>query len=74
VNERSDRAGGAFRGTAGSSVIEPAVLAAIVAAVEATWPRAARAEPVVEVAEPERWRFSRRWWSTPPAARRLRSW
>jgi hypothetical protein len=70
VNERRERGGGSIRGTAGSSVIEPAVLAAIVAAVEATWPRVAPAEPVVEVADPARWRFSRRWWSTPPAARR----
>jgi len=57
-----------------STPIEPAVLAAIVAAVDAAWPRAAPVEALVELAEPERWRFSRRWWSTPPAARRLRPW
>ncbi len=46
-------------------------LAAIVASVEVAWPR-----PVVLVddrAEPNRWRFSGRWWSKPVPARRRRS-
>jgi hypothetical protein len=45
---------------------------AIVAAVDAAWPRA------VVVADPEasvpRWRFSGRWWTKPIAARRDRPW
>ncbi|HET6916707.1 MAG TPA: hypothetical protein VFH56_11515 [Acidimicrobiales bacterium] len=51
----------------------PDELAAIVAAIEAAWPR-----PVVVVAEePERpsaWRFSGRWWSRPTTVRRERPW
>lgn len=49
----------------------PPELAAIVAAVEVAWPRAAAAtgaEP------PPRWRFSGRWWSKPVPARRERPW
>jgi hypothetical protein len=47
--------------------------AAIVAAIEALWPR-----PVV-VAAPapehrEAWRFSGRWWARPISARRARPW
>jgi hypothetical protein len=46
-------------------------LAAIVAAVEATAPRA-----VVEAAPEDapRWRFSGRWWSKPVPLRRSRPW
>ena len=47
--------------------------AAIVAALEAFWPR-----PVVVVPEPTRrasaWRFSGRWWTRPVPARRDRPW
>jgi hypothetical protein len=47
--------------------------AAIVAAVEAFWPR-----PVVVLPEapkrPSAWRFSGRWWSRPVPARRDRPW
>jgi hypothetical protein len=47
--------------------------AAIVAALEAFWPR-----PVTPVVEPTRrpstWRFSGRWWSRPVTARRDRPW
>ncbi len=48
--------------------------AAILAAVEAMWPR-----PVVLVgaegtARPNAWRFSGRWWARPVAARRDRPW
>ena len=51
----------------------PEELAAIVAAIEAAWPR-----PVVVVAEeperPSHWRFSGRWWSRPTTVRRERPW
>ncbi len=46
--------------------------AAIVAAIEALWPR-----PVVVPEPPRRpsaWRFSGRWWSRPVPARRDRPW
>jgi hypothetical protein len=47
--------------------------AAIVAAVEALWPR-----PVLAASAPSRpvnaWRYSGRWWSRPVAARRDRPW
>jgi len=50
---------------------EPAVLAAIVAAVEEAWPR-----PVVPTADVDggvpAWRFSGRWWTKPSAMRRVR--
>jgi hypothetical protein len=45
-------------------------VAAIVAAVEAVWPR-----PLMAVAgapEPDRWRFSGRWWAKPVPVRRDR--
>jgi hypothetical protein len=50
---------------------EPAVLTAIVAAVEEAWPRPVPGppEPVVSA-----WRFSGRWWSKPTALRRDRPW
>jgi hypothetical protein len=46
-------------------------VAAIVAAVEATWPR-----PAVDAAPeaPPRWRFSGRWWTKPVPLRRNRPW
>jgi hypothetical protein len=47
-------------------------LAAIVAAVEAVWPR-----PVIALAEAEPaapWRFSGRWWARPIPTRRDRPW
>ena len=47
--------------------------AAIVAAIDAFWPR-----PVVVLPEaakrPSAWRFSGRWWSRPVPARRDRPW
>jgi hypothetical protein len=47
-------------------------LAAIVAAVDAVWPRpAAGAEPE---AVSLRWRFSGRWWSRPTISRSDRPW
>ncbi|HEX8582467.1 MAG TPA: hypothetical protein VF640_09060 [Acidimicrobiales bacterium] len=48
-------------------------VAAIVAAVEAAWPRPVVVEAVAP-ASPSRWRFSGRWWSKPIAARRDRPW
>lgn len=51
----------------------PEELAAIVAAIEMSWPR-----PVVVVDEPAEevttWRFSGRWWSKPHAVQRSRPW
>jgi hypothetical protein len=45
-------------------------VAAIVAAVEATWP-----QPVATADEPSsRWRFSGRWWSKPVPLRRNHPW
>ncbi|WP_208028250.1 MULTISPECIES: hypothetical protein [Rhabdothermincola] len=44
-------------------------VAAIVAAIEAAWPRGVLAEPSQEM---PRWRFSGRWWSKPLPARRDR--
>jgi hypothetical protein len=45
-------------------------VAAIVAAIEAVWPR-----PVAAAAEaPSRWRFSGRWWTKPVPLRRNRPW
>lgn len=47
-------------------------LAAIVAAVEVTWPRAV---PVAAaVADAPTWRFSGRWWAKPIPSRRDRPW
>jgi Acyl-CoA carboxylase epsilon subunit len=46
-------------------------VAAIVAAVEATWPRAAA--PSAPEQAP-RWRFSGRWWTKPVPLRRNRPW
>ena len=44
---------------------------AIAVAIEAAWPRAG----VAEVAsEPERWRWSGRWWAKPHTLRRDRPW
>ncbi len=47
-------------------------LAAIVAAVEAAWPRPAAV--VEEPAPAPVWRFSARWWARPMTARRDRPW
>lgn len=44
--------------------------AAIVAAVEVAWPRAA----VTAEVPSERWRWSGRWWSKPVPLRRRRPW
>lgn len=45
--------------------------AAIVAAIEVTWPRAG-ADPVDDRAG--RWRFAGRWWTQPIPMRRNRPW
>ena len=44
-------------------------LAAIVAAIEATWPYPT---PTPQPGQPPRWRFSGRWWSKPSPLRRAR--
>jgi hypothetical protein len=46
-------------------------VAAIVAAVEVSWPRPVVAGPS---AQPPRWRFSGRWWTKPIPLRRNRPW
>ncbi|HET9610965.1 MAG TPA: hypothetical protein VFP06_15250 [Acidimicrobiales bacterium] len=46
-------------------------VAAIVAAVEVTWPRPAAAEDTGSL---PRWRFSGRWWTKPVPLRRGRPW
>jgi hypothetical protein len=51
---------------------EPAVLAAIVAAVQEAWPRPRPAEDDGSVARHPAWRFSGRWWTQPAAMRRDR--
>jgi hypothetical protein len=43
--------------------------AAIVAAIEVSWPRAGGPEPHVA---PPRWRWSGRWWTRPIPQRRVR--
>jgi len=48
---------------------EPAVLTAIVAAVEEAWPRPLPVAPDHSVSA---WRFSGRWWSKPMPVRRGR--
>jgi hypothetical protein len=48
-------------------------MAAIVAAIEMTWPQAAVAAVPVEP-EPPRWRFAGRWWTKPLPLRRERPW
>ena len=48
-------------------------LAAIIAAVDAVWPRPVPAPDEME-APPTAWRFSSRWWARPQAARRDRPW
>jgi hypothetical protein len=45
--------------------------AAIVAAVDAAWPRPAAPAPPDE---PPRWRFAGRWWTKPVPIRRDRPW
>jgi hypothetical protein len=46
-------------------------VAAIVAAIEAAWPRPVAA---AEDEQPPRWRFSGRWWTKPVPLRRNRPW
>jgi hypothetical protein len=54
---------------------DPAVLAAITAAVELAWPRpAAAAGPDEHDPAHEAWRFSGRWWNKPVPLGRDRPW
>ena len=46
-------------------------VAAIVAAIEASWPRPAAPSTSQQ---PPRWRFAGRWWSKPIPIRRERPW
>jgi hypothetical protein len=52
---------------------DPAVLAAIAAAVEQAWPRPVAADPGRDPGHVD-WRFSGRWWHRPTAQRRERPW
>jgi hypothetical protein len=72
----SDAPGGA---SASSPVVvsvrpqpDPAVLAAIVAAVEEAWPRPAVGDADAARPAPVAWRFSGRWWNQPVATSRQR--
>jgi hypothetical protein len=49
---------------------DEAVAVAIIAAIEAVWPRPAASAPEPE--PPSRWRFSGRWWAKPVPVRRER--
>jgi hypothetical protein len=53
-------------------VPDPAVLAAIVAAVQQAWPTAA--PPDEHDPAHQTWRFSGRWWNKPVPLRRDRPW
>ena len=54
--------------------VDPAILAAIVAAVEASWPRPVAPAVGSREDDPSRWRFRARWWTRPEASRRNRPW
>jgi hypothetical protein len=52
----------------------PEELAAIIAAVEMTWPRPVLVTPALEPEGPSPWRFAGRWWSGQSVVRRTRPW
>jgi hypothetical protein len=54
-----------------SPAASPEEVAAIVAALEASWPKTVVIETVPAARVP-RWRFSNRWWVTPVPTRRER--
>jgi hypothetical protein len=49
-------------------------IAAIVAALQLTWPEAGDGTEAMTDDEPTRWRFSGRWWTKPAPLRRDRPW
>jgi hypothetical protein len=51
--------------------VDPAVMAALVAAVDAVWPRP-RPSVAPDAERSPAWRFSGRWWSRPATSRRVR--
>jgi hypothetical protein len=51
---------------------EPAVLTAIVAAIEEAWPRPVPSDNANDRPVSSAWRFSGRWWSKPTVTRRDR--
>lgn len=53
---------------------DPAVLAAIVSAVEECWPRPQSQPNASDPPATAMWRFSGRWWARPTAMRRERPW
>jgi hypothetical protein len=50
------------------------IVAVLVAAVEAAWPRPEPVPADSGIEPPGAWRFSGRWWSVPVPARRDRPW
>jgi hypothetical protein len=68
---RADGAPGTTLEVAGE--VDPAVVAALAAAVDAVWPRS-RPAPETDADRLPAWRFSGRWWSRPASARRDRPW
>ena len=66
-------AGASWEGEYGDVNADPAVMAALVAAVDAVWPRPKRsAPPGPDLDRVRAWRFSGRWWSRPATSRRVR--
>ena len=63
----------AVAGIAARPEIAPEVMAVLAAAADAAWPRP-RLVVDEDPARPPVWRFSGRWWSRPPSARRMRPW
>lgn len=59
--------------SANSSVPTDEEAAAIVAAIDVLWPKAASGNAAV-TRRPPVWRFSGRWWSQPIPLRRARPW
>jgi hypothetical protein len=51
----------------------PEEMAAILAAIELTWPRPVVMAPTAPP-EPPKWRFAGRWWARPIPVRRDRPW
>jgi hypothetical protein len=72
----SGRKGDAVAAVAAIAVrpeVPPEVVAVMAAAVDAAWPRP-RLVVDEDTSRPPVWRFSGRWWSRPPSARRMRPW
>jgi hypothetical protein len=57
-----------------SPAATPEEAAAVIAAVEALWPKPVIAAPLCDYRRNTTWRFSGRWWAKPLVARRDRPW